>query len=142
MAMSVGSGGNEGSPVSEINTTPLIDVMLVLLIMFILTVPIQTHAVKIDTPGTPPIDFPEPRPTRNEITIDPRDNVFWNGIKVDGRALRAALYASARMEPQPELHIRPDPQARYETVDEVLAETKRAQIARMGFVGNEDYADF
>ena len=142
MAMSVGAAGDEPGPMSEINTTPLIDVMLVLLIMFILTVPIQTHGVKIEIPPSDPVAYPRPDQTINEITIDRRDHVFWNGTLVDARQLRGALFASARMDPQPELHIRPDPQARYETVDKVLADTKRAQITRMGFVGNEAYANF
>ncbi len=142
MAMSVGAPGEKAGAMSEINTTPLIDVMLVLLIMFILTVPIQTHGVNIDLPPPGPVAHPQPQPLKNEITIDPRDHIYWNGMLVDEQALRASLFATATMDPQPELHIRPDPQARYEMVDKILADTKRAQITKMGFVGNEAYADF
>jgi biopolymer transport protein ExbD len=142
MAMSVGEGGGENEPMMEINTTPLIDVMLVLLIMFIITIPIQTHAVKLDLPQSqnnnpPPVDA-----TKNVVTIDPADHVFWNGSPVQPEVLRGLLLQTVQMDPQPELHIEPDPQARYDTVDKVLATAKRAQVEKLGFVGNEKYAYF
>ena len=130
-------------PMMDINTTPLIDVMLVLLIMFIITIPIQTHAVKLDLPqpqenqNPPPID-----PIKNKIVVMPNDAVLWNGQPVDMVTLRQYLDITTTMTPTPELHLQPDPQARYEVVDEVLAVTKRANIVSMGFVGNEAYADF
>ena len=120
-------------PMMEINTTPLIDVMLVLLIMIIMTIPIQSHAVKLDLPQNsantpPPID-----PVKNKIVITPQGQVLWNGTPVD---------LTTTMRPVPELHLQPDPNARYELVDEVLAVCKRAQVTAMGFVGNEAYANF
>ena len=131
----------EPQPMMEMNTTPLIDVMLVLLIMFIITIPLQTHAVKIDLPGKPPpvlvLD-----PVRNVLTIAPDGIARWNGMAADDATLMATLRASEKMRPQPELHLRPDAMARYERVDEVLAMTKRAHITRMGFVGNEAYQKF
>ena len=142
MAMQVGEGGGENEPMMEINTTPLIDVMLVLLIMFIITIPIQTHAVKLDLPqaqnnNPPPVDA-----TKNVVTIDPRDQVYWNGSPIQPEMLRSLLLQTVQMDPQPELHIEPDAQARYDTVDKVLAIAKRAQVEKLGFVGNEKYSYF
>lgn len=141
MGAAVASGGDE--PMMDINTTPLIDVMLVLLIMFIITIPIQTHAVKLDLPvdsetdQAPPID-----PVKNKIVIMPDGAVLWNGEPVDAVRLRQYLDITTTMTPTPELHLQPHPQARYEAVDEVLAITKRANVQSMGFVGNEQYANF
>ena len=143
MAMAVGDqGGGENEPMMDINTTPLIDVMLVLLIMFIITIPIQTHAVKLDLPqnnNPPPNDV---NPVKNDLTIDPHDVVYWNGTPVDLPTLRGYLDQTVTMDPQPELHIQPDPQARYDMVDQVLAVAKRAHVEKLGFVGNEKYAYF
>ena len=130
-------------PMMEINTTPLIDVMLVLLIMIIMTIPIQSHAVKLDLPqdqanqNPPPID-----PVKNKIVIMPEGTVLWNGAPVNLVTLRQYLDLTTTMRPTPELHLQPHPQARYELVDEVLAVTKRANVTAMGFVGNEAYANF
>jgi biopolymer transport protein ExbD len=122
-------------PMMEINTTPLIDVMLVLLIMFIITIPVQSHAVKldlpqnVDNPTPPPID-----PVKNRIVIMPNDAVLWNDQPVDLVTLRQYLDITTTMQPTPELHLQPHPEARYEQVDEVLAVAKRANASRrMGF---------
>jgi biopolymer transport protein ExbD len=130
-------------PMMDINTTPLIDVMLVLLIMFIITIPIQSHAVKLDLPQNtadqtpPPID-----PVKNKIVIMPNGAVLWNGTPVNLVTLRQYLDITTTMTPTPELHLQPHPEARYELVDEVLAVTKRAQVTAMGFVGNETYVSW
>jgi biopolymer transport protein ExbD len=130
-------------PMMEINTTPLIDVMLVLLIMIIMTIPIQSHAVKLDLPQDQQNQTPPPvDPVKNKIVITPQGAVLWNGTPVDLTTLRQYLDLTTTMNPTPELHLQPDPQARYELVDEVLAVTKRAQVTAMGFVGNEAYANF
>ena len=126
-------------PMMDINTTPLIDVMLVLLIMFIITIPVQTHAVKLDLPQNQPSNPPPIEPVRNKIVIMPNDAVLWNGNPVNLVQLRQYLDITTTMTPVPELHLQPDPQARYETVDEVLAVAKRANVTAMGFVGNEAY---
>lgn len=126
-------------PMMDINTTPLIDVMLVLLIMFIITIPVQTHAVKLDLPQNTPSNPPPIEPVRNKIVIMPNDAVLWNGNPVNLVQLRQYLDITTTMTPVPELHLQPDPQARYETVDEVLAVAKRANVTAMGFVGNEAY---
>ena len=140
MAMSMSSA--EGEPMMDINTTPLIDVMLVLLIMFIITIPIQTHAVKLDLPQNqnnqpPPID-----PVKNKVVITTTGQVLWNGAPVDLLTLRQYLDQTQQMNPIPELHLQPEPNARYDLVDQVLAVTKRAHVDKMGFVGNEAYANF
>ena len=130
-------------PMMEINTTPLIDVMLVLLIMFIITIPVQTHAVKIDLPVDQPNNTPPPiDPVKNKLVVMPNDAILWNGTPVDLVRLRQYLDYTTTMTPTPELHLQPHPEARYEMVDEVLAVTKRANIQSMGFVGNEAYANF
>jgi biopolymer transport protein ExbD len=130
-------------PMMEINTTPLIDVMLVLLIMIIMTIPIQSHAVKLDLPQDQQNQTPPPvDPVKNKIVITPQGAVLWNGAPVDLTTLRQYLDLTTTMTPTPELHLQPDPQARYELVDEVLAVTKRARVTAMGFVGNEAYANF
>ena len=139
--MAMSSGGAEGEPMMDINTTPLIDVMLVLLIMFIITIPGQTHAVKLDLPQNNSNNPPPIQPTKNEVAILPTDQVLWNGTPIDLLTLRQYLDQSQTMNPIPELHIRPAANARYEVVDSVLAVTKRANVNKMGFVGNEAYAN-
>ena len=130
-------------PMMEINTTPLIDVMLVLLIMFIITIPLQTHAVKLDLPVDNPNQTPPPiDPVKNKIVVMPNGAVLWNDSPVNLVRLRQYLDHTTTMNPTPELHLQPHPEARYEVVDEVLAVTKRANVTAMGFVGNEAYANF
>ena len=144
MGASVSSGGGDDEPMMDINTTPLIDVMLVLLIMFIITIPIQTHAVKIDLPVAD--DTPPPEnvidPIKNEVYISPANEILWNGEVITRTQLRQYLDITVTMTPVPELHMRPDAQANYNIVDEVLAITRRAQISNMGFIGNELYTNF
>lgn len=139
--MAMSTGGAEGEPMMDINTTPLIDVMLVLLIMFIITIPVQTHAVKLDLPS--PTNTPPPPilPTKNEVAVTNTNQILWNGIPVDMATLRQYLDQSQTLNPIPELHLRPARDARYEVVDQVLAQTKFAHITKMGFVGNEAYAN-
>ena len=140
MSMQTTSDNSSGEPMLDVNVTPLIDVMLVLLIMFIITIPIQTHAVKLDLPVNqqnqppPPID-----PVKNKVVINAQDQVLWNGAPVSMQQLHAYLDTTQQMNPIPELHLQPDATARYETVDNVLAVTKRAHVQKMGFVGNEYY---
>lgn len=137
MAMSAGS--DDGQPMMEMNTTPLIDVMLVLLIMFIITIPVQTHAVKVDLPQNAPQDQRVVDPQKNKVSIDPQGQIYWNGSPVNDVTLRQYLDQTVVMNPEPELHFQPDPQARYEVVDNVLAVIKRANVTKLGFVGNEQY---
>ena len=140
MAMQTTGSNTQGEPMMDINTTPLIDVMLVLLIMFIITIPPQTHAVKLDLPqnqqptNPPPID-----PIKNKVVITTGGAVLWNGTPVNPTQLRQYLDVTQQMDPIPELHLQPEPTARYELVDKVLAVTKQAKVSKMGFVGNEAY---
>jgi len=135
------TGDNEsGEPMLDVNVTPLIDVMLVLLIMFIITIPIQTHAVKLDLPVNQPQNQPPPvNPVKNILSINAQDQVLWNGSPVSMQQLRSYLDTTQQMNPIPELHLQPDATARYELVDKVLAVTKQAHVQKMGFVGNEYY---
>jgi len=127
----------------DINMTPLIDVMLVLLIMFIITIPIQTHAVKLDLPVDQPNTPPPPiDPVKNKVVITAGGEILWNGTPVQQEQLRQYLELSQQIQPIPELHLQPEPDARYELVDQVLAITKRAHVEKMGFVGNEAYMKF
>ena len=138
MAMQTTGDNTEGEPMMEINTTPLIDVMLVLLIMLIITIPIQTHAVKLDLPQNQDNPTPPPvEPIKNKVVITAGGAVLWNGTPVSLTQLRQYLDISQQMNPVPELHLQPEPNARYETVDQVLAVTKQAHVEKMGFVGNE-----
>ena len=142
--MAISGGRDDGEPMMEMNTTPLIDVMLVLLIMFIITIPIQTHAVKIDLPVNAPPDQPPPPvdPIKNKVSVDPAGTITWNGTPIDLVTLRLYLDRTKAMSPEPELHVQPDPQARYVVVDQVLAIIKRSGVTKMGFVGNEQYRAF
>jgi biopolymer transport protein ExbD len=113
--------------------------MLVLLIMFIITIPVQTHAVKLDLPQDNPSNPPPVLPTKNKVVITAGGQILWNGSPVSPQQLRLYLEATQQMDPVPELHLQPEPDARYELVDQVLAITKKAQVEKMGFVGNEAY---
>jgi biopolymer transport protein ExbD len=129
------SGGN--APMAEINMIPLIDVMLVLLVIFIITAPLLTHAVKIDLPKA----SSQPNLTRPEhiqISIDAASGVFWNGEKLDRAALRARLATASRQKPQPELHLRADKATPYQAVAEVMADSAKSGMTRIGFVSNPD----
>jgi biopolymer transport protein ExbD len=139
--MAMGTGTADGEPIGTMNTTPLIDVMLVLLVMFIITVPLQTHAVKV----TLPVGAPQStvvRPAFNTVSVTPQNAVTWNGKQVDLATLRRYLDLSRAMAPEPQLRIQPDAYARYAAVDEMLAVVKRAQVTNVGFVENERYAQF
>ena len=140
MAMQTTGSNTEGEPMMDINTTPLIDVMLVLLIMFIITIPPQSHAVKLDLPVQQPNQTPPPiDPIKNKVVITTGGAVLWNGQAVSLTQLRQYLDVTQQMDPIPELHLQPEPNARYELVDEVMAVTKQAKVSKMGFVGNEAY---
>jgi biopolymer transport protein ExbD len=140
MAMSVGGGGDD-EPMIDINTTPLIDVMLVLLIMFIITLPVMTHAVKLDMPqarnSPPPSVVIEPI----RLDVDWDGTIIWNGSVVQMAVLEGYFRQEAAKNPQPELHVRPDRRADYDTVAKVLALAQRNGMQRIGFVGNEQFMD-
>lgn len=138
-----GSAGRVPDPVpmAEMNTTPLIDVMLVLLIMFIITVPTQSHRISMDLPQTPPVPTNWIRPLSNDLSMTNTGQLSWNGRSIDNRQLRGLLSAVAKQSEQPEIHFRPDPAARYERVDEVLGIAAKSGATGFGFAGNERFKD-
>ncbi|HET6537599.1 MAG TPA: biopolymer transporter ExbD [Sphingopyxis sp.] len=138
MSMAVGER-DDMEPMMDMNTTPLIDVMLVLLIMFIITIPVQTHAVKIDLP-VPSDAASNVDPVKNKVMIDPAGTISWNGTPVDLAQLAVFLEQTKALPVEPELQIQPDPNARYLVVDNVMAVVKRSGVGKLGFVGNEQYA--
>ena len=141
--MAMSGGKDDGSPMMDMNTTPLIDVMLVLLIMFIITIPPVTHAVKIDLPvASPPQDGPVIDPVVNKVIILPTGEIQWNGQAQSLDQLSLLLKQTATMEPEPELQFQPHENAPYLPVDQVLAEVKKAEITKFGFVGNESFPGF
>jgi biopolymer transport protein ExbD len=142
MAMQTTGSNREGEPMLDMNVVPLIDVLLVLLIMFIITIPVQSHAVKLDLPQDSHAPPPPIEPTKNKVVVTAAGQILWNGAPVNQEQLRQYLELSQQMNPIPELHLQPEPDARYELVDEVLAVTKRAHVEKMGFVGNEAYMNF
>jgi biopolymer transport protein ExbD len=139
--MNVGSGSREPDVMLDINTTPLIDVMLVLLVMLILTIPIQLHAVNLNMPtGNPPP--PVVLPEVIKIDVDPTSTVYWNGEVVPTRdELEAKLTAASQQAVQPELHLRPDRHARYAVVAGVMASAQRLGLTKIGIVGSEQFID-
>jgi biopolymer transport protein ExbD len=142
MAMSMGST-DSGEPMMEMNTTPLIDVLLVLLIMFIITIPPITNSVSIDLPVDNP-DQPENliKPVINKIVILPTNEIQWNGTPVTLDQMEQFLVQTKAMNPEPELQFQPAPNAVYDTVDRALAKVKGSGITKFGFVGNEQYRVF
>jgi len=141
MAMNVGKAGGEPDVMIDINTTPLIDVMLVLLVMLIITIPIQLHSVNLNMPtGNPPPPLVLPEVVK--IDIDPSSTIYWNGEIVPTRAeLEERLTAAASQAVQPELHLRPDRHARYEIVAAVMASSQRLGLTKIGIVGSEQFID-
>ena len=143
MAMNVGSSGSANDPdvMIDINTTPLIDVMLVLLVMLIITIPIQLHSVNLNLPtGNPPPPLVLPEVVK--LDIDDQSRVYWNGEVVDDRAtLESKMSASAQEQVQPEVHLRPDKQAKYSVVAGVMASAQRLGLTKIGIVGSEQFIE-
>jgi biopolymer transport protein ExbD len=141
MSMSVGSDSGDDGAMCDINTTPLIDVMLVLLIMFIITIPVMTHAVKLDMPR--PTDAPPPpvRPEVIDIEIDFDGTVVWNGTPIGLDSLEGYFRQESQKDPQPELHLRADKRARYGTVAIVLASAQRNRMQKIGFVNVSEFRE-
>ncbi|MEK7752450.1 MAG: biopolymer transporter ExbD [Acidobacteriota bacterium] len=141
MSMNVGSSSASGDPevMVDINTTPLIDVMLVLLIMLIITIPIQTHAVKLNMPiGQPPPPLVPPEVVTIELDFD--GTVLWNGMVLpDKPALDTRLQAAATTPVQPEIHLRPNKLVKYEHVIAVMASAQRLGLTKIGVIGNEQF---
>jgi len=144
MGMSVGGGGGEEGAVNpEMNTTPLIDVMLVLLVMLIITIPVQTHAVKLDMPaGPPPPQQNVVEPEVITIEVDFDGTVIWNRQVLSSREeMEQQIIVAAAKEPQPEVHLRPNKLVKYKYVAAVLASAQRLGLNKIGMVGNEQFMD-
>ena len=142
MSMNVGTGGGDDPEVMiDINTTPLIDVMLVLLIMLIITIPIQFHAVNMDMPiGNPPPPLTKPEVVK--IDVDPQSVVYWNGVAVSGRPeLESKMKAAAAQAQQPEVHLRPNKSAKYDVVAGVMASAQRIGLTKIGIIGSEQFLE-
>ncbi|NCP11788.1 MAG: biopolymer transporter ExbD [Sphingomonadales bacterium] len=137
--MAIAMGGDPDQPMMEMNTTPLIDVMLVLLIMFIITIPPQTHAVKIDLPTPSNDPAPEVDPIKNKLTIDEANTLAWNGTPINLQQLADYLAQTKQFPVEPELQFQPHPEADYIVVDRALAVIKQEGVNKLGFVGNEQY---
>jgi biopolymer transport protein ExbD len=110
--------------------------------MFIITIPVQTHGVELDLPQGPVEIRDRPDPVKNKVMITAEGPILWNAEPISQQELRQALAVTQQMNPVPELQLQPEPEARYELVDQVLAITKQAKVEQMGFVGNEQYANF
>ncbi len=137
--MGMSTGGGEDEPMMDINTTPLIDILLVLLIMFIITIPVMTHAVKLDMPRASNAPS-QVQPVIINLEIDFDGTVLWNGTPVpDFDTLDSYFRREAANDPQPELHIRPSKRVDYDVVARVLASAQRNKLLKIGFVGNEQF---
>lgn len=130
---SFNGGGNNGAPMSEINMVPLIDVMLVLLVIFIITAPLLSHAVRIDVPQATSAPA-QADPVTIDLAINAEGELFWNDGKIDMGLLTDRFNVAAKQEPQPELQLRADKATRYEVLAQVMADASRAGMKRIGFV--------
>ena len=142
--MAMSGGSDDGEPMMEMNTTPLIDVMLVLLIMFIITIPVATHAINIDLPAPdpnpPPLDQVDP--VINKIVLTPTNQILWNGAAINLGELTRNLQETLDFPVEPELQFEPEAQASYELSAQVLNIIKGSGVTKFGFVGNEKYRSF
>ena len=140
--MAMSGGKDDGAPMMEMNMTPLIDVLLVLLIMFIITIPVATHSVDIDlpVPSDVPADFVEP--VKNKLVLTPDNQILWNGKAISDGQLVTLLQQSKAMQPEPELQFEPEARASYDLSAKVLNIIKASGVTKFGFVGNEQYRVF
>ncbi len=138
MSMNVGSSSGDPEVLMDINTTPLIDVMLVLLVMLIITIPIQLHAVNLDMPvGAPPSN--NLKPEKVQIDIDENSIVYWQGLPVSGAELEVNMETAAQQASQPEVHIRPNKSSSYAVFANVLSASKRKGLTKMAVIGSEQF---
>ena len=141
--MGMSGGKLDGEPMMDMNMTPLIDVLLVLLIMFIITIPVATHSVDIDLPqGNPPPQDIVVDPVKNKLILTQADQILWNGSVIDSGQLVTLLADTTRMAVEPELQFEPEPLASYDITAKVLQIIKQSGVTKFGFVGNERYRTF
>ncbi|MFO7276435.1 MAG: biopolymer transporter ExbD [Pseudomonadota bacterium] len=139
MAMSVGpaDGGGDDTPMSDINTTPLVDIMLVLLIIFLITIPVIIRTVPVELPKA--VNIPtQTKPENITVAVDKNGNIYWNDRQIDREGLLERIKQAAVQQPQPEVHIRADKEARYEAVGRVIYTIQRGGIVKVGFITEPD----
>ena len=140
--MAMSGGRDDGQPMMEMNTTPLIDVLLVLLILIIITIPMQNHSVDIDLPSPSNAPANNINPIKNKIVLSPTDEILWNGEAINQNQLVTNLQATKALPVEPELQFEPDAQAGYNVSAQVLNIIKASGVTKFGFVGNEKYRVF
>ena len=141
--MAMSGGKDDGSPMMEMNTTPLIDVMLVLLIMFIITIPVATHSVSVNLPqATPPTNNPIINPVKNKLVLTSNNTILWNGSTITEGNLVSLLQTTKALPVEPELQFQPEAYANYEIANEIIKIISDSKVTKFGFVGNENYAAF
>ena len=140
--MAMSGGHDDGQPMMEMNTTPLIDVMLVLLIMLIFTLPVATHSIDIDLPQASNVPTENIDPIKNKIVLTPQDQILWNGTPITDNQLVANLQQTLTFAVEPELQYEPESEASYDLAAKVLNIIKASGVTKFGFVGNEKYREF
>lgn len=141
--MGMSAGADDGQPMMDMNTTPLIDVMLVLLIMFIITIPVATHAVNIDLPQpSPPTNDVQIDPIKNKLVLSATNSILWNGAPISEGQLVSILQSTKAINPEPELQFQPEEYASYEIANRVMKIITDSKVTKFGFVGNENFATF
>lgn len=140
--MAMSGGKDDGTPMMEMNTTPLIDVMLVLLIMFIITIPVATHSVNVNLPVAAPPTNVVVKVDKNKLVLTAANQILWNGSPITQGNLLSLLQATKALPVEPELQFQPEAYANYELANELLKIITESKVTKFGFVGNENYAVF
>ncbi|MBW8076440.1 MULTISPECIES: biopolymer transporter ExbD [Metallibacterium] len=134
MAMSSGAGANSGAPMSEINVTPLVDVMLVLLIIFMITAPLAAHKIKVDLPTANPTVQPADKTGSVDLAVKNNGSLYWNDSKITENEMKARFAVEAAKNPQPEIHLRADRSIRFKEISRILSDAKQSGIIKIGFI--------
>ncbi|MEO6153149.1 MAG: biopolymer transporter ExbD [Croceibacterium sp.] len=140
--MAMAGGSDDGAPMMDMNMTPLIDVLLVLLVMMIITIPVATHSVDIDLPSPSPATDKIIDPIKNKIVLTPNNEILWNGTPITASQLVGNLQATRALPTEPELQFEPESEAAYDLSAKVLNIIKGSGVTKFGFVGNDKYRQF